>query len=364
MELDSSNCHSRGISNSFVIPLSVFTMGERQQDTTKTFICSFPDCVASYNKLWKLEAHLCKHTGLKPFRCDQTGCDKSFCTKYHLARHELSHSGERPFRCTAEGCSEAFTTNSNLKKHFARRHQNKEKMYICNYEGCGKMFKKNNQLKSHECEHTNQLPFRCHFEGCDRSFSVASKLKRHQKLHEGYPCKEDSCSFLGKTWTEYLQHRREKHRVQLQCDHCSKVFRDSWFLRQHQRVHEGERRVLKCPREGCQRTYTTAFNLQSHIVSFHEEQRPFTCPHANCGKSFAMKQSLQRHSVVHDPERKKLQKKPRPKRSLASRLSGYQPKKTGSCEPSSLVTLLQDATLRESPLADQPSKIMPPTPPK
>lgn len=28
-----------------------------------TFICSFPDCKASYNKVWKLEAHLCKHTG-------------------------------------------------------------------------------------------------------------------------------------------------------------------------------------------------------------------------------------------------------------------------------------------------------------
>lgn len=27
------------------------------------FICSFPDCSASYNKAWKLDAHLCKHTG-------------------------------------------------------------------------------------------------------------------------------------------------------------------------------------------------------------------------------------------------------------------------------------------------------------
>lgn len=27
------------------------------------FICSFPNCCASYNKAWKLDAHLCKHTG-------------------------------------------------------------------------------------------------------------------------------------------------------------------------------------------------------------------------------------------------------------------------------------------------------------
>lgn len=29
----------------------------------KLFICSFPDCDATYNKGWKLDAHLCRHTG-------------------------------------------------------------------------------------------------------------------------------------------------------------------------------------------------------------------------------------------------------------------------------------------------------------
>lgn len=29
----------------------------------RRFICSFPNCGASYNKAWKLDAHLCKHTG-------------------------------------------------------------------------------------------------------------------------------------------------------------------------------------------------------------------------------------------------------------------------------------------------------------
>ncbi|KAG5843664.1 hypothetical protein ANANG_G00153320 [Anguilla anguilla] len=347
MEPDSSDCHTWGIPNTFVIPLSVFTMGERKQETSKIYICSFPECGASYNKLWKLDAHLCKHTGLKPFHCEREGCDKSFCTKYHLARHELSHSGEKPYRCTAEGCSEAFSTNTNMKKHFTRKHQNKEKLYTCEYEGCGKVFKKNNLLRAHEYEHTNLLPFKCHFEGCERRFSVPSKLKRHEKVHAGYPCKEEGCSFLGKTWTEYLKHRRGMHKVQLQCDHCRKVFRDSWFLKQHQRAHQGERQVFKCPREGCQRTYTTPFNLQNHIVSFHEEQRPFSCPHEGCDKTFAMKQSLQRHSVIHDPERKKIQKKPRPRRSLASRLSGYQPKKTLPSETNGLAAMLKDATLSE-----------------
>ena len=43
-----------------------------------------------------------------------------------------------------------------------------------------------------------------------------------------------------------------------------------------------------------------------------------------------MKGSLTRHSVAHDPERRKIPKirKPRPSRSLASRLSGVNPSKS------------------------------------
>ncbi|XP_029500835.1 general transcription factor IIIAa [Oncorhynchus nerka] len=307
-----------------------------QQVPRKSFICSFSDCHASYNKAWKLDAHICKHTGLKPFVCEHDGCDKSFCDKYHLARHQLSHSGERPFRCTVDGCTEAFTTNYNLKKHVNRKHNHDEEKlyeYVCSFEGCGKVFRKNNQLKSHECQqHTKLPPFHCTFEGCEKQFTFPNKLRLHEKVHRGYPCEKDGCSFIGKTWTEYTNHRRDVHRALFQCNECNKVFRDTWFLKQHQRVHAEERQVFICPREGCQRSFTTPFNLQSHIGSFHEELRPYTCPHEGCGKTFAMKQSLQRHSVVHDPERKK-QKKPRPKRSLVSRLSGYKPKNNSRPKP-------------------------------
>ncbi|KAL6463921.1 hypothetical protein MHYP_G00283120 [Metynnis hypsauchen] len=287
----------------------------------KSFICSFPDCQAAYDKQWKLEAHLCKHTGVRPFECQYEGCSKCFCTKSHLTRHELTHSGERPFKCTEEGCSQAFTTNSNMKKHISRKHRLQVKQYICSFEGCGKSFKKNNRLKTHEYTHSSLLPYECSYEGCERRFSIPSKRKQHEKVHKGYPCKAEGCSFIGKNWTEFTKHRRQ-HIVQ--CDQCKKVFKVQWKLREHLRVHSTERVVFRCPKDNCQRSYTTAFNLQSHILSFHQEERAFTCTQPGCGKTFCMKQSLQRHSVVHDPERKKqFKKKPRPKRSLASRLSGY-----------------------------------------
>ncbi|KAL2088161.1 hypothetical protein ACEWY4_016989 [Coilia grayii] len=312
-------------------------MDHSKDKNSPTYICSFPDCHVAYNKAWKLEAHLCRHTGERPFQCDHDGCGKGFVTKYHLARHILSHSGEKRFRCTETDCTEAFTTTQNLKKHLSRKHK-PGRLYKCSYEGCGEEFRKNSQLKTHECQHTKLLPFLCGFEGCGRRFPTSQKLRRHEKVHKGYPCPEEGCAFVGKTWTEAIKHRKELHRVAVphKCDQCDKSFGGSWFLRQHQRVHLKERLVFKCPREACDRSYTTLFNLQSHIRSFHEELRPFVCPHEACNKTFAMKQSLQRHLVKHDPLRRKQEKKPRSvtkhrekkprkihKRSLASHLSGY-----------------------------------------
>lgn len=293
------------------------------------FICSFPDCSASYNKAWKLDAHLCKHTGERPFVCDHEGCGKSFVRDYHLRRHSLTHTGKKPFVCAASGCDQKFNTKSNLKKHFERKHENQQKQYVCSFEGCKKTFKKHQQLKIHQCQHTNEPLFKCTHEGCGKHFASPSKLKRHGKVHEGYICQK-GCSFVAKTWTELLKHVRETHKEETVCDVCQKTLKRKDYLKQHMKTHAADRAVWRCPREGCGRTYTTVFNLQSHILSFHEERRPFVCEHAGCGKTFAMKQSLTRHAIVHDPDRKKMKlkvKRARAKRSLASRLSGYIPPK-------------------------------------
>ncbi|XP_073750418.1 transcription factor IIIA [Callorhinus ursinus] len=330
----------------------------------RRFICSFPDCSANYNKAWKLDAHLCKHTGevtgrrpgrggawrpgpgthdavarQRPFVCDHEGCGKAFVRDYHLSRHILIHTGEKLFVCTASGCDQKFNTKSNLKKHFERKHENQQKQYVCTFEGCKKAFKKHQQLRIHQCQHTNEPLFKCAHEGCGKHFTSPSRLKRHSKVHKGYMCQKE-CSFVAKTWTELLKHVRETHKEDIKCEVCQKTFKRKDYLKQHMKTHAPERDVCRCPREGCGRTYTTVFNLQSHILSFHEERRPFTCEHPGCGKTFAMKQSLTRHAIVHDPDKKKMKLKVKPsreKRSLASRLSGYIPPKRkqgqGLCAP-------------------------------
>ncbi|XP_051543337.1 transcription factor IIIA-like [Myxocyprinus asiaticus] len=281
-------------------------MGERLQHPNKHFLCSFANCKATFSKLWKFEAHYCKHSGLKPFACGS--CDKSFCTRYLLTRHQLSHSGDKPYLCSVNGCSDAFSTHGSLRNHTAQVHHNKERNYVCNHQDCGKEFHKKKRLMFHSSEHTNELPFQCDFEGCGMKFASPTALERHGKVHEGYPCAAKYCPFKGRTWSEYQNHKKAEHREMLPCDQCKKIFHQAWFLQKHkQLVHSGERRLFKCTREGCPESYTTHFNLQNHILVSHEGKHAFTCSLAGCGKAFAMEESLKRHAVVHKPKKTKLQ---------------------------------------------------------
>uniref|UniRef100_A0A4W4HFG7 Transcription factor IIIA n=1 Tax=Electrophorus electricus TaxID=8005 RepID=A0A4W4HFG7_ELEEL len=319
-------------------------MGERFKDASKSFVCSFFSCKASFSKSWKLEAHYCKHTGLRPFICDN--CDKSFCSRYQLTRHQLSHSGAKPYLCSVEDCPETFSTSTSMKNHIARVHQNKEKHYVCDYEGCGKEFRKKKWLRTHKCEHTNVFPFQCHSEGCGKKYAALKTLKKHERVHDGYPCAEEGCSYQGKTWTEYQAHRKAEHRETLPCDQCKKVFHEAWFLQKHKQfVHLGERHVFKCASEGCLKVYTTQFSLQSHILSFHEGKRPFICSHDGCGKAFAMEESLMRHAVVHDPQKRKLQ---------VNILTSH-PFKPQVSDASELSACLKSVSLNESISQDKPS---------
>uniref|UniRef100_A0A8C5PNZ6 Transcription factor IIIA n=1 Tax=Leptobrachium leishanense TaxID=445787 RepID=A0A8C5PNZ6_9ANUR len=308
------------------------TMGECSLPVLgQRFICSFPDCTKTYNKNWKLQVHLCKHTGERPFGCDFEGCDKGFTRKYHLARHMLTHTGEKSVKCDSEECNLMFITKQNMRRHFNRAHVHQGQVYECDFPDCSLKFKKHNQLRIHHCTHTNEQPYKCSFDGCDKSFLVPSRLKRHEKVHAGYKCKKDEwCPFVGKTWSEYILHVAEYHKEPAICDVCKRRFSHARYLKDHKAVHDEERYVYCCPRESCDRSYISASSLQTHILTYHEGKRPFVCEHASCGKTFTLKASLRRHHSIHNPGQKKVTKKPRPKRSLASRLAGYKPRKAAS----------------------------------
>ncbi|XP_037549893.1 general transcription factor IIIA, b [Nematolebias whitei] len=277
------------------------------------YICNFLDCKAAFSESWRLEAHLCKHTGVRPFSC--RNCDKSFCTLYQLTSHELSHSGEKPNKCLTEGCSEAFVTSS----HLARVHQHQEKRYQCDREGCEKDFNKRNKLKAHKFEHGDPLPFLCTFNGCTKEFPTRGKLKHHERVHEGYPCDSELCPFCAKTWSEYLKHREE---------HKAKTG-----------VSSRDKKYYSCTREGCDKKFSRLFRLKDHEVGDHEGQKPFSCACPGCGKSFAVKETLWRHSKVHNPAKKK--KHPKKNQTVTQSAAANKEETNG------LTLKLQNTTLKD-----------------
>ncbi|KAJ8796324.1 hypothetical protein J1605_018002 [Eschrichtius robustus] len=88
------------------------------------FICPFPNCSPNYNKAWKLDSHLCKHTGERLFVCDHEGCTKAFS-------HILSfHEEERPFVCEHTGCGKTLAMKQGLSKQAVVHDPDKKKMKL------------------------------------------------------------------------------------------------------------------------------------------------------------------------------------------------------------------------------------------
>ncbi|EGV93375.1 Transcription factor IIIA [Cricetulus griseus] len=170
------------------------------------FICSFPDCGASYNKAWKLDAHLCKHTGERPFVCDYEGCGKAFIRDYHLSRHVLIHTGEKAFVCPQEGCGKHFASPSRLKRHM-KVHEEEVSCAVCQ-----KTFKRKDYLKQHMKTHDSErMVYFCPRQGCWRTYTTAFNLQSHiLSFHEEqrpFVCEHDGC---GKTFAMKVKRPQER----------------------------------------------------------------------------------------------------------------------------------------------------------
>ncbi|KAJ2942578.1 hypothetical protein O0L34_g2047 [Tuta absoluta] len=255
--------------------------------------------VVSFPSTRLLLSHRRIHLDEKPHACRY--CDKRFRHESTLRTHERTHTGERPYVCAA--CGKRFIQNSNLTLHM-RTHTG-DRPYSC--DTCGRSFSSGSTLKSHLLTHTGEKPYECR--ECGKRF-VRKDMRAHMRTHSG--------------------------ERPFSCGVCTRRFLTAARLRDHCRVHTGSRagcaRAASSPRPGCATTaactlvstctllflarfscgvctrrFLTAARLRDHC-RVHTGEKPFEC--AQCSLKFGSKSHLVKHMKTHQVKRKRVPYKP------------------------------------------------------
>ncbi|CAG5004644.1 unnamed protein product [Parnassius apollo] len=135
---------------------------------------------------------------------------------------------------------------------------------------------------------------------CDKNLSSAHTYIFHKRIHTGErPCVCHICGKQFRAPNGLQRHLTETHERlrRYACSFCPKNFANTQNLKQHIRIHTGERPFV-CTH--CGKRFTQSGSLHVHLKT-HSEQFPFHC--AECGAKFRLRAGLTRHRLKHSGER-------------------------------------------------------------
>uniref|UniRef100_A0A3B3STQ5 Zinc finger protein 407 n=1 Tax=Paramormyrops kingsleyae TaxID=1676925 RepID=A0A3B3STQ5_9TELE len=287
------------------------------------------DCGFLADGLSGLNVHIAmKHPSKeKHFHC--LLCGKSFYTESNLHQHLTSAAhlrneqasieelpeGGASFKCVK--CTEPFETEQDLFMHIKEKHEellrevnkyvledteqiNKEREEnqgnVCKY--CGKVCKSSNSMAflAHVRTHTSK-PFKCKI--CNFATAQLGDARNHVKRHLGmreYKCHVCWAFVMKKHLSTHLlgKHGVGRPKEKFECDLCDRSFSERWALKNHCKLHTGEK-PYKCEWPSCHYSFLTLSALKDHGRTHTEKS--FLCD--LCGFAGGTRHALTKHRRQH-----------------------------------------------------------------